>query len=101
MKPDGIEIIFNLTNEGKFEVSINFHEQNEEAYQLFALFLSSLEKEQTIIYNAVIKKLKEMLKNDEDLVDTISIIFQHKSIIDKNIDTPVMRPSHVFSALKK
>lgn len=101
MKLDGIEIIFNMTNGGQIETDIHFNEPNDDSYQLFALFLSSLEKEQSLIYSAVIKKLKDILRKDDSLSEAIACIFQHKSIIDKNIDINIMKPSQVFSSKNK
>lgn len=101
MKNDGIEVIFNITNEGQLEIEIAFNRQNDEACQLFALFLHSLEREQSLIYKAVIKKLKEMLTDDDALSDILEIVFNYKNILDKNLDIPVLLPSQVFIGHKK
>lgn len=93
---DGIEIKFNLTNEGKFDTIINFNNQTEASYELFGLFLSSLEQEQNLIYNALIKKLREMLLEDDNLIEPINSIFTYKAQIDKNVSTIVIKPSQVF-----
>ena len=96
----GIEISFHLTNEGEFETNVNFNEANDKSSQLFALFLSSLEKEQSLIYNTVIKRLKDFIKK-EKYIDEIEMVFKYKSTLDQNLDTQVMRPSDVFNSLSK
>lgn len=94
---NGIDVVFHLTNEGNFEIDIEFDEPNEESCQLFGLFLHSLEHEQNLIYSAVLKKLRQILKTNQELNTTIEIVFKYKNLVAQNLDTPIMSPSQVFS----
>lgn len=94
---NGIDIVFHLSNEGNFDINIDFDSPNEESCQLFGLFLHSLEHEQNLIYSAVLKKLRQMLKNNEELNAIIEIVFKYKNLVQQNLDTPIMSPSQVFS----
>lgn len=94
---NGINVGFELTNDGLFNITIDFNEPNNDACQLFGLFLHSLEKEQNLIYVGVLKKLRNMLKENKELESIIEIIFQYKNLVQQNLDTPIMSPSQVFN----
>ena len=94
---NGINIVFGLSNQGKFDLDITFSDPNEEACQLFGLFLHSLEQEQNLIYAALLKKLRQLLKEDSDLTSIIELVFKYKNLVESTMDSPVMSPSQVFN----
>ena len=84
-----------MTNKSQFIISVDFNNQNEEACQLFALFLHSIERDQPRVYDEIVSKITDEIKKNDILIPVVEFIFEYKKTLGYS-DKPVIKPSNVF-----